>query len=176
MKQTLFLLFSVCVLFRAGHAQSPKNGGADTTGILTVTGIVTHPLRLRAADLATWKRASVRAKDHDGKEYLFSGVALGDILLKAGAPLGAQLHGKQMATYVLVRATDGYEVTFALPELDTGFTDRTILLADEMDGKPLPPGIGPLRIVVPGEKKHARWIRSVTSLVVLRAGADTKTN
>ncbi|HTI10469.1 MAG TPA: hypothetical protein VL832_18000 [Puia sp.] len=39
-------------------------------------------------------------------------------------------------------------------------------LADQVDGSPLPANKGPFRIVVPGEKKPARWIWQVNALVV----------
>jgi hypothetical protein len=55
------------------------------------------------------------------------------------------------------------------PELAPSFTDRTILLADRRDGKPLSDREGPLQVIVPGEKKHARWVRQVVRLVVGRA-------
>jgi hypothetical protein len=66
--------------------------------------------------------------------------------------------------YVIVEAADGYQALFALPELDPAFTDRVILLADHRDGQPLDARTGPFQIVVPGEKKHARWVRQVTGL------------
>jgi hypothetical protein len=31
-------------------------------------------------------------------------------------------------------------------------------------GQPLDARVGPFQIVVPGEKKHARWVRQVTGL------------
>jgi hypothetical protein len=40
-------------------------------------------------------------------------------------------------------------------------------LADRRDGKPLDNHEGPLRFVVPGDKRHARWIRGVTMLEVV---------
>ncbi|NII25666.1 hypothetical protein HB364_11265 [Pseudoflavitalea sp. X16] len=46
-----------------------------------------------------------------------------------------------------------------------------LYLADESEGKPLPTGKGPFRIVVPGEKKPARSGFQVTELVV-RFGRD----
>lgn len=80
--------------------------------------------------------------------------------------MGPQLRGKNMAKYLLVRSADGYEVIFSLPELDSAFTNRVIILADQMDGSPLPANKGPFRIIVPGEKKPARWIWQVNALVV----------
>lgn len=131
-----------------------------------VEGEVTHPLQLTRADLGKMKRAEVHVTDHDGKEHAYSGVSLSDILQEAGVTMGPQLRGKNMAKYLLVRSADGYEVIFSLPELDSAFTNRVIILADQMDGSPLPANKGPFRIIVPGEKKPARWIWQVNALVV----------
>ena len=81
----------------------------------------------------------------------------------------------EITTYVLVTAADNYQTVFAVAELDPGFTDRVIFLADQRDGKPLSSTEGPLRIIVPGEKRHARWVRQVTTLTVLHAGAKSVT-
>jgi DMSO/TMAO reductase YedYZ molybdopterin-dependent catalytic subunit len=133
---------------------------------ITVKGEVTHPLKLSSADLANMRRVEVRAADRDGKEHLFSGVALADILRQAGVTLGAELRGENMAKYLLIKSGDGYEVLFSLPELDSTFTNRVVMLADQMDGNPLPANKGPFRVIVPGEKKPARWIWEVTTMIV----------
>jgi hypothetical protein len=44
-----------------------------------------------------------------------------------------------------------------------------VLLADRRDDQPLASREGPFRIVVPGEKLHARWVREVQSLDLERA-------
>jgi len=67
---------------------------------------------------------------------------------------------------MLVKCADGYEVLFSLAELDSSFTDRIVILADSLEGKPLPSGKGPFRLVVPGEKKPARSSFQVTELVI----------
>lgn len=137
--------------------------------VLHVSGAVSQPLALSLQDLAAMTRTKVTAKEHD-TTATYEGVALTEILQKAGAPLGKQLHGKALASYVLVTARDGYRVVFALPELDPDFMDasKQIILADTADGKPLPEKQGPLRIVVPQEKKGARGIRMVESIEVVK--------
>jgi len=137
--------------------------------VLRVSGAVSQPLALSLQDLAAMPRTKVTAKEHDSTAT-YEGVALTEILQKAGAPLGKQLHGKALASYVLVTAHDGYRVVFALPELDPDFTDasRQIVLADTADGKPLTEKQGPVRIIVPQEKRGARWIRMVESIEVVK--------
>ncbi len=72
-----------------------------------------------------------------------------------------------MTQALLIEAADGYKVVFALAELDPEFASREILLADKRDGKPLDAKQGPFRIVAPGDKRPARWIRQVTAFKVV---------
>lgn len=137
--------------------------------LLTVGGEVATPLKLTAADLAKLPRRTLRAKAHDGKEASFEGIEIGDVLKLAGVKSGEQLRGKELALVLVVGAADGYHAVFALPELDHAFTDRIIILADRRDGRPLAEKEGPLRIVVPDEKREARWVRQVVTLMIRRA-------
>ena len=140
--------------------------GKDSLPSLTVSGEVMKPLRLQTADLAGMKRVTVSMKDRDGNEHAYSGVPVEEILGMAGVTIGKQLRGENLTKYLLVKCADGYEVLFSLAELDADFTDRTVIIADQSEGKPLPPGKGPFRVVVPGEKKPARCSFQVTELVV----------
>jgi len=101
--------------------------------------------------------------DHGGVEVTFDGVPAREILKLAGAPLG-QLRGQRLTLYVLAEAADGYRAVYALPEFDPEFTDRVILIADRKNREALAANEGPLRIVVPWEKRPARWVRQLTRL------------
>jgi hypothetical protein len=116
--------------------------------------------------LAGLPRVKVEAKEHENPTATYEGVLLGSILERAGVPRGEKLRGKALRTIVVITATDGYEVVFTLPDTDPAFTDRLIVLADTKDGKPLPEKEGPFRIVVPVEKRPARWIRNVKTIVI----------
>lgn len=129
-----------------------------------VGGEVTTPLTLTAADLSAMPRTTAVAKDKQGTPHSFEGVALADIFKKAGVTTGRDLRGENLAKYVLVSCADNYQVVFSLAELDSSFTDRVVILADKFEGKPLPAGTGPFRIVVPGEKKPARNCFQVLSI------------
>lgn len=137
--------------------------------VVKVTGEVTNPLTIGRADLQQYKQTTVTRKDRDGKDHIYSGVILSEILTKAGVTLGPELRGENLAKYLLVEASDGYQVLFALAELDKGFTDRMIILADKIDGQPLAPADGPFRIIVQDEKKPARCIKQVTAMKVMFA-------
>jgi len=97
----------------------------------------------------------------------FDAVALSLILEKAGIGLGDTLKGKRLASCLLVEAADGYRAVIALPEIDPAFSDKQIVLAYLKDGKPLDEKEGPYRIVIPGEKRMARWVRQVTTLKIV---------
>ena len=157
------IVFLICGVFVCASAQK-----AAPDVLLTVGGEVDHPMKLTRADLDNFARQALRAKDHDGKEYKYEGVAIVDILQKAGLKFGDALRGKALATYLLVEAADGYQAVYALPEFDPPTNDRLILLADRQDGAAFPAAAGPLKVIVPGDKTHARWVRQVKSLTVVR--------
>ena len=95
--------------------------------------------------------------------------AIGAVLLLAaaalaGAPTGDKLRGPALATFVLVEAADGYKVVFSLAELDSGTGGTEAYVAFEREGKPLDDTVGPFRLVVPTDKRAARWVRQVTRI------------
>jgi hypothetical protein len=49
---------------------------------------------------------------------VFEGVALAELLQRAGVLLGKDLRGRRMVTDVVVGAADGCRVVLALPEVD----------------------------------------------------------
>ena len=158
---SVFLLSACTALFfNTGFSQ-------DNSAYFTVGGEVLRPLKLSIKELAALKISEVKAKDRDGKEHSFKGVMLWTILDSAGVTLGKDLRGENLGKYVLVKASDGYEVVFSLPEIDPDFSEKIILLANEVDGKPLSASEGPFRLVVPQDKKHARWIRQLNSIQIL---------
>lgn len=161
-----FLLVSLCSTVAFGQT---KQSATTAAQILSVGGEVAHPLKLSAADLAKLPRQTVSAKDHDGKAATFEGVALVEVLRLAGVEFGEKLRGKSLALFLVVEAADGYRAVFALPELDPAFTDQTIILADRREGKALSEAEGQWRIVVPHEKRQARWVRQVIALTLRRA-------
>jgi hypothetical protein len=77
------------------------------------------------------------------------------------------MKGKRLTDCLLVEAADGHRAVIALPELDPAFTDKQTLLGFLRDGKPLGGKEGPYRIVIPDEKRMARWVRQVTTLRIV---------
>jgi len=158
-------------------AQEPaKTQAATGPNQITVGGAVKTPFTSTADDLKKMPRKSVSVENtHAQKTEVYEGVPLEALLQKAGVPHGAQIRGAEtLTTYVMVEAADDYRVVFSLAELDPGFQDSDILVADTMDGAPLPAELGPFRLVVPHDKRPARWMRMVKSITVGHAGANEK--
>ena len=149
---------------RAGYCQQDSS-----PAVLRAVGPDGAELRLTADDWAKLPRATVKAVDHGGAEATFEGVPAREILKLGGAPFGQQLRGQRLTLYVLAEAADGYKAVYALPEFDPEFTDGLILIADRRNGGALGPNEGPLRIVVPWEKRQARWVRQLKRLRVGQA-------
>ncbi|MGA2413777.1 MAG: molybdopterin-dependent oxidoreductase [Candidatus Sulfotelmatobacter sp.] len=136
---------------------------AQTLQVINLDG---HSTTLTAAQISSLPHVTVDARDHDGPAQ-FQGLPLSAILSSAGIQLGDSLHGTRMSEVLLVSAADGYKVAFALAEVDPAFAAREIILADKREGKPLDAKQGPFRVVAPGDKRPARWIRQVTELRVV---------
>lgn len=135
--------------------------------ILKITG-PEKTLTFTAAEFAALPRTELKLPPKNEKPaHTYTGVALRELLTRAGAPLGDQLNGTAHLTAVIVRSKDNYAVLFALAEFDEAFSSRTLLLADQEDGQPLPPSAAPLRVVAPGDKRGARAARQVTSIEIV---------
>jgi len=133
---------------------------------LQITGATGHTTSFTPGQIAKLPHVTVNTKDHDTPAQ-FEGVPISQLLSAAGIPLGEALRGPALTQTVLVQAADDYKVVFALAEFDPAFSSREIILADKRDGKPLEGKEGPFRIVAPGDKRPARWVRQVSSIKII---------
>jgi DMSO/TMAO reductase YedYZ molybdopterin-dependent catalytic subunit len=134
---------------------------------LSISGDVATPLNISAAELDAMPRESIELTEDDGAKFKYEGVAIQEILKRAGIPMGA-IRGKNLAAYVLASAKDGYQVVFSLGELDPTFGNEKVLIVDKRDGKPLFAYQGPLRLVVAGDKAGARDVRMLEKIELVR--------
>lgn len=152
-------------LLAAEHAHEAPVANTRTT--ITLGGELKSAEFGREA-LAKLPRHTVRATAH-GVSANYEGVDLIDVLSQAGAPTGDKLRGKALSLYVRVIAADGYQVPFALAELEPAFRGNKVLLVDRRDGVAIDGIDGPFRLVAPDEKRPGRWIRQVVSIDLIRA-------
>src|ERR1035441_1957866 len=135
---------------------------------LAVQGIGSTSATLSVSDLSKLPQQTVKVTDH-GTPTTFEGVLLTDVLAKVDLPLGEKFHSTGASYYMVVEAKDGYRATFAWAELDSTFMNRAVYVVTKRDGKPLSEKDGPFQLVVPGEKRSARWVRQVTALKIKQA-------
>jgi DMSO/TMAO reductase YedYZ molybdopterin-dependent catalytic subunit len=157
-----------------GHAAPPQTAAKQEAAqapapaaTLRIEGAVPTPLTLTAEDLAKLPPTTATLTS-DGGATAYEGVLLYDLLAKAGWQFGRGMTGKPMASYIVATARDGYQVVFAIAEIDSLFAGEKVLIADKADGAPLPSREQPFRVVVPGDKMHARSIYSVVKIEVVR--------
>ena len=159
----------------SSHAQGPSLivAGAIENRRITITG----------SDLARLPRHSVSVKTEQGMA-MFEGVLLQSVLELAGLRFGKALTGARLLSFVVAEgapptvgqllsvdphAGEDYQAVFALPELDTSFTNQPVVLATSRDGRPLQAPEGPYRVISPQDKRANRWVKDVKILWVLFA-------
>jgi hypothetical protein len=130
-----------------------------------LSGLTGPPVTLDAETIAAMPHRTVKAAIH-GLSGAYGGVPLSLILARVNAPQGETLRGSAMSDVVVVEACDGYRVVLTLPDIDPGFRDRTVILADTVDGHRLDAHEGPFRLIVEGDARAARSARCVTRLAV----------
>jgi hypothetical protein len=157
------LAFCLSILTAALASAQPS---ATHSGTLTVVVDPAKPLVLKPADLASMPRTTV-VTGRDGRKVTHEGVLVADLLKRVSAPIGKALRGANVASYVVMSASDGYRAIFSLAELDPDFTGSQIIVADRVDGQPLLADDGPIRIVAPKDLASARSIRMLEKIEVV---------
>lgn len=157
------LLGGILALLASTSVSAPTC--AQVAPFLSVDGEVSTPLTFTESDFRALPRVSVTVKDATGASHVYEGVDLAVILVKAGVPLKEQLKGADIAKYLQAQGADGFIAVFALPEFDS----QTFVVADALDGKPLPAEAGPLITISAAEQRHSRWVKHLSTLRIVKA-------
>lgn len=156
--RALLLALALAVAPVAAFAQS-----------LTVVALDGKTKVLTVSDLADLPRAEVKSGAR-----IYEGPVLTYVLRAGGLPVGPKLHGDPLRAYVVMTGKDGFQAVYSLAELDKDFHDDVVILADHVDGKPLPEKEAPWRLASSGDRKI--W-RSVFGLARIEAHmADAPAN
>jgi len=127
------------------------------------------PVVLSSADFRLLPHISaVVHNSHTNSSETYSGVPLATLLAKVNAPLGKELHGEAMTTYLVATGSDGYSVVLSLAEVDPSFHEGQVIVADTRDGQPLGKN-GPFQLIVPDDKRPARWVHNLET-IALKSG------
>ena len=151
---TLRPALTFCLLISAGRLPA-ADAALTVTGVVAKDGAKLPALTLSLDDLAKMPRTKVTVAE-GARSSSYEGVLVYEILKRAGQPFGDQMRKAQLVRYAIFSSRDGYRVLFALPEFDPAFTEARALVADRVDGQPLPANRGPLRLILPGEKTGSR--------------------
>ena len=161
---------------RVAHAQTAAPMGgmemakapapASTSLTLTVDGKATT---LSVAELKAMPQKTVKVhNEHTKADETYSGVALGDVLAKAGFVVSQTTHQKMLRSYLKVVGTDKYWVLYSLTEVEGSEHEGDVIVATAMDGKALGAD-GALKLVSTGDKKPQRWVRNLTAIALVAA-------
>ena len=105
---------------------------------------------------------------HTGASETYSGVPLAALLGKINAPLGKDLRGAAMTSYLIATGSDGYSVVLSLAEVDPDFRDGQVIVADAKDGQSLAKN-GPFQLIVSEDKRPARWVHNLRGITLQQA-------
>jgi DMSO/TMAO reductase YedYZ molybdopterin-dependent catalytic subunit len=160
---------------RTGLAQGDATAAA-TPAITTIalTGSVVTPLDLTVADLQTYPAETVDVTftaAGEPQDHTYTGTPLLGLIEAAGLDVPEDARNPLLTHYVVVTATDGYQLVISGGELDPNFGAQPMLLAWEEDGAPLSAEDGPARLVVPGDTRGGRYVTGVISIEVVSLDA-----
>ncbi len=163
----------------AAHAQqaTPASSPAAaspvaSSGSIELLGAVTSGGSVTVADLQSLPAQTVEVDFQSGQgdqHHAYTGVLLWDVLNQAGIVVDENVKNDILHFYVLITASDGYQVVISLGEIDPGFGNHPYLLAWDEDGAPLEGDAGPLRLVLPGDVKGGRYVSGIASIEIVDA-------
>jgi DMSO/TMAO reductase YedYZ molybdopterin-dependent catalytic subunit len=127
-------------------------------------------------DMLPFDRAALKGMDQaevriseEGKTVVYAGVPMAAILAKNAKDSGTMAGLRALSDAVLlVRGADGYQAAVSAAAVAMDTKGERFLLAISRDGKPLGESQGPVRLIVPGDPKHARWVRDVVAIRLVR--------
>ena len=161
-----------------GVALPPIAAPAPAPGF-RIDGAVERPASYTAADLATRPAVTQAVSFASGggpQSHVYTGASLWSLLNAAGLRADASRKNDLLGRYALATGADGYQVAFALGELNPDFGNKPSLVAyaetTAGTSQALPGSDGPFRVTAPGDVKGGRYVSGLVRLEV-RASAST---
>lgn len=150
---------------------SPDAGSAPT---LRLEGALITPATLGLAQLEALPMVKVEWRDKKGV-HTGKGVRLDTVLQQvggftegaAGPNVDPKVKHAGVRAAVVAEAGDGFKAVFSVGELMVALGSTDAFLVWEQDGKPLPPELGPFRLVVTTDKVPTRAIYQLKTLRVV---------
>lgn len=171
--RTMAVMMLVGFLPATSLASPPCAGGYAPSFVLT--GAVENSRSYRLGDLQGLTPSKATVSYFSGRDGLvtktFIGVPLLDLLDAAVVVNNPAQKNDALRKFLVVTASDCYQVTVALAELLPTFGGQQIMVAfADGDGQPLDSGEGMARLVVPGDKAGGRFVSNITRIAVRSPG------
>ncbi len=156
------------VALRIGQTGSPEVMPSSYRDALYISAYPYHEdVWLKPAELKALPRSAVTVRNpRTSASEKYSGVTVDSLFRKLGAPLGKEFRGIALSSCFIASGSDGYQVVLALAEADPSFHAGEVLVADSMNGHPLDAKSGPFKLIVTEDKRRARWVRNLHSLIL----------
>ena len=139
---------------------------ASTSLTLTLNGKATT---FSSADLAALPQKTIKVhNEHNKADETYTGVALSDLLGKAGFAPSQATHRQLLRSYIQAEGTDHYWVLYALTEVEPSEHLGDVIVATSLDGHPLGAD-GQFKLVSSEDRKPQRWVRNLASITVKSA-------
>ena len=156
------------VLGQSGIGQTAEHGSKPPAPVSTNVAVTVDgkTATFSVADVKAMPQKTVKVRnEHTKMDESYSGVALGDLLAKAGFVVEQSTHQKMLRSYIKVEGTDKYWVLYSVTEVEGSEHDGDVIVATSMDGKGLGAD-GDLKLVSSGDKKPQRWVRNLSAITV----------
>ncbi len=162
----LYVLLCVPALLAQQTTPAPA---VEDSRLLLSTDPSRAPVTFTPADFHALPHVAITVHNgHTNASETYSGVPLPTLLAKINAPLGKELHGQAMTSYLVAAGSDGYSVVLSLAEVDPSFHEGQVLVVDTRDGQPLE-NYGPFLLIVSDDKRPARWVHNLVSITLQHA-------
>jgi hypothetical protein len=163
-------LFCILLCVPAPLAQQVAPTPALEAGRLLLSAAPSHvPVIFTPAEFRALPHVAITVHNgHTNASETYSGVPLATLLGKVNAPLGQELRGEAMSSYLIATGSDGYSVVLSLAEVDPSFHEGQVLVVDARDRQPLG-NYGPFQLIVSDDKRPARWVHNLTSITLEHA-------
>ncbi len=141
---------------------------AGSPAAFQVAGAVSKPRTWTAAQLPKELPAEVRTISYTlrGTAHTAHAVPLWAVVQAVQPQINPQIKRHLLQFVAAVQGHDGYTVDFTLGEIAPDFGASAVWVAWDEDGKPLPEDAGPVQLLVPGDKRAARWVHGVSAITL----------
>lgn len=154
---------------KGGYASSMSIGGE-------VTNAKVYDLAALQAEAVSQLTVAYYSGSSGMQTYSFIGVPLINLLNEAGIVTDSGQKNDSLRKYLVITASDCYQVVLSLAELLPTFGGDPVMLAyADGDGVPLSDTQGMARLVVPGDKSGGRYVSNVVRIVVRSPGVAPQT-